>query len=95
LEGSKNRLLEYTATVGTRRAEMGDSLEAGRGETIHLAVRVAKADGTSVNVLQDGLLVSGNSFEWTSDGQRHWVRVVVLTAAGKTILLGNPIFINF
>jgi len=95
LEGSKNRLLECTATAGTRRAEMGDALEAGRGETIHLTVRVANADGSSLAVIQDGQLVSGNSFEWTSDGQRHWVRVVVRSAGGKPILLGNPIFINF
>jgi len=33
-------------------------------------------------------------FSWPSDGKRHWLRVDVRDAAGKLILLGNPIYLN-
>ncbi|WP_020653746.1 hypothetical protein [Massilia niastensis] len=32
--------------------------------------------------------------DWRSDGARHWLRADVRDAAGKLILLGNPIYLD-
>jgi hypothetical protein len=103
LEGSTNRLIEYTAVAAGHTADIGDALPAARGEPVHLTIHVANVAGATVELIEDGRLISkkeltegaDNSFDWTSDGARHWLRMVVRTAAGKPVLLGNPIFINF
>jgi hypothetical protein len=104
--GSGTRLLELDATAGSARAMMGDALAVPAGELARFTVHVAQAAGAAVEVLVDGersaLLaqpgVEGNEvrkeFAWRSDGARHWLRVDVRDAAGKLLLLGNPIYLN-
>ena len=42
------------------------------------------------------LLGSGDrTFDWKSDGQRHWLRAEVRNAANDLILVSNPIYINW
>ena len=112
LEGSTNRLLEYTAETARQKADMGDALEAKRDESIQLSVHVANVGGGSLELIEDGRPLAASefaekkigengansyhsSYHWTSDGARHWLRIVVRTPSGKPVLLGNPIFINF
>jgi hypothetical protein len=104
--GSGDRLLELSAQAGAAHAMMGDALTAPAGAVVRFGVHVAHAPGARVAVLVDGapaaLLAqaqvegedSNRSFEWRSDGKRHWLRVDVRDAQGKLILLGNPIYLN-
>jgi hypothetical protein len=108
LEGSTNRLLEYTASTAGHKADMGDTLDAKRGEAIHLSVHVEKVVGGLLDLIQDGQSLTSkefvvrtindsgtNSYDWISDGARHWLSIVVRTPPGKLVLIGNPIFVNY
>jgi hypothetical protein len=109
LEGSTNRLLEYTASTERHKADMGDTLDAKRGESIHLSVHVANVAGGLLELIQDGQSLTSKEFiertindsdtnsfyDWISDGARHWLRVAVRTPTGKLVLIGNPIFVNY
>lgn len=108
LEGSTNRLLEYSAATARHNADMGDALDAKRGEAIHLSVHVANVAGGQLELIQDGQPLPSkefmkrtihdngtNSYDWTCDGARHWLRVAVRTPSGKLVLIGNPIFMNY
>jgi hypothetical protein len=73
---------------------------------VRFDVHVAHAPGATIRVIQDAreaeLLrdarVEGDetarSFNWTSDGKRHWIRIEVRDASGHLMLLGNPIYLN-
>ena len=34
------------------------------------------------------------SFDWPSDGRRHWLRANVRGADGSLLIVGNPIYLN-
>jgi hypothetical protein len=105
-DGSPNRLLEFTAQLGGDRAMMGDALVAPAGRAVRFDVHVAHAPGATIHVIQDGRAAellrdagvegedAARSFNWTSDGKRHWIRVEVRGASGHLLLLGNPIYLN-
>jgi hypothetical protein len=108
LEGSTNRLLEYTASTTKHQAGMGDTLEAKLGESIHLSVHTANVAGGLLELIQDGQSLTSkefvertvsdgvaNSYDWISDGARHWLRIAVRATSGKLVLIGNPIFVNY
>jgi hypothetical protein len=104
--GSGQRVLEFSGRSGAQQAMMGDALMAPAGTAVRFAVRVVQAAGARIEVVMDGrpagLLAQpavdadevSRQFEWTSDGARHWLRIDVRDAAGKLILLGNPIYLN-
>lgn len=106
LRNVPGRMLELTATASGQRAMMGDALVVKKGDSARFSLRVAQAKGARVEVLFDGERSSllgrrevdaddvVREFSWPSDGKRHWVRVDVRDAAGKLILLGNPIYLN-
>jgi predicted metal-dependent phosphoesterase TrpH len=100
LEGSPDRMLEFNATAGTLKAEMGDLLDAAPGSEAVFSVRVAGVPDGRVEVIEDGKLLpdagnSRDSFSIHADGQRHWIRINVRSAKGKLLLVGNPIYLNF
>ncbi|MEO8115610.1 MAG: CehA/McbA family metallohydrolase, partial [Phenylobacterium sp.] len=103
--GSRDRLLEVTANSGTARAEMGDSLIAPEGASVHMTIHVTNATSGNLSIVGDGpkpklaaaALASAEetrSFDVTSDGRRHWLRVDVRGPDGRLWLLGNPIYFN-
>lgn len=106
LKNVPGRVLELTAAASGQRAMMGDALVVKKGDAARFSLRVAKAKGARIEVLLDGersaLLGQREvdadevvrKFSWPSDGKRHWLRVDVRDAAGKLILLGNPIYLN-
>lgn len=106
LKNVPGRVLELTATASGKRAMMGDALAVKPGDTARFTVRVAQAKGARIEVLFDGERSSllgqrevdadevVRTFFWPSDGKRHWVRIDVRDAAGKLILLGNPIYLD-
>jgi hypothetical protein len=106
VEGSRDRLLEFTASAGGRRARMGDALAAGKGAEVELDVHVMAMAGGHVEILADGkpltpaagLAVDGADRHlhaaWTSDGGPHWLRADAYDAGGKLLLVGNPVYVN-
>ncbi len=104
LQGSNDRLLECTASTLNQTAQMGDALQSRSGETVRLSIHTVYLAGDLVEMIQDGQpgttksISSADtvlSFDWPSDGGRHWLRFTVRTPEGQTVLLGNPIYINF
>jgi hypothetical protein len=104
--GSPDRLLELEADSGGAHAMMGDALAAPAGAAVRFKVRVAQAAGSTISLVLDGgtanLLAARKvdgadvtrSFDWTSDGKRHWLRAEVRDANGRLLLLGNPVYLN-
>lgn len=106
VEGTADRLLEFSARCAEAEAMMGGAIDAPAGVSVAFAVRVHHAGDTRVEVLVDGQPASllaepalttadeSRRFDWPSDGRRHWVRIDVRDREGKLMLIGNPIYIN-
>lgn len=106
VKGSRDRILEVTARAGGAQAQMGDILAAPAGTRVDLSVHVANVAGgrlslagpAAASVIGD-LGLSGADetrvLALTADGSRQWLRVDVRDQAGKLLLLGNPIYLNF
>jgi len=104
-QGSRDRLLEMTARVAGRSAQMGDRITAPKGEDLRIEVHVQGASGGKV-VLRtdpglapiDPLAISDNDarlqIALRADGARHWIRADVLSPDGGLWLLGNPIYMD-
>jgi hypothetical protein len=107
LEGTRDRLLDFTASLDGKLAGMGDALDAPAGSHVDLQVTVTAPPGSHVNLLADGKqmdIATGTTIDraaqqlhanWQSDGQRHWLRADVHGADGKLLLIGNPVYINY
>lgn len=110
IEGSTHRALELHAQAGAGQARveamMGGALAAPAGAAVEFSVRVAGAQGGRIDIIMDGAATpllaqrgidaddARRAFSWTSDGKPHWLRADVRDAAGKLILLGNPVYLN-
>jgi len=107
LTASKDRLLDVFAESGTRKAVMGQTLQADSGDVVEVASHVVACPGSRLRILVDGKQDSSVppleitaadqtlNARWRSDGQRHWFRADVVSSSGKLELLGNPIYVNF
>jgi predicted metal-dependent phosphoesterase TrpH len=105
LTGSKDRLLEVEATAPNATAHMGDAIAIKNGIDLELRVHVVNCANATVQTLLDGkpmgaplpLQGADQTIEthWASDGGRHWIRFTVNNGSEDTLLLGNPVFINF
>ncbi|HEY4939976.1 MAG TPA: CehA/McbA family metallohydrolase [Rhizomicrobium sp.] len=104
VDGSKDRLLEFTAHGG--RVTMGDTLKVRAHERITFTVHVAGVAGGTVGIVEDGQKIAPlasssiagadvhKTFSLTFDANRHWLRADVKDAKGRTVLVGNPIYVN-
>jgi hypothetical protein len=107
LTGSRDRMLDVTASDGTSTVHMGDTLAAANGAQLSFEVVAAGSAKGRVTFLEDGRELKAASppalssssqtvhFSWTSDGQRHWFRAEVIGPDEKLWLLGNPIYVNW
>jgi hypothetical protein len=107
IEGTPNRTLEFTANAGTATVSMGDSLTSPAGQQVHFTVRMLALENAHAEVIRDGdptTLIDASpattteetrSFDYLSDGKRHWLRVNIRSADGALLILGNPIYLNF
>jgi hypothetical protein len=106
VQGSRDRLLDLTATAGAQSAQMGDAIHAAAGQKLRFTVTAEAPAGALAQIILDGkpwqpgvdLSVHGKwaqSFDWPSDGRRHWLRANVRAADGSLLLVGNPIYINY
>lgn len=106
LTASKDRLLDFSAQVGTAKVTMGGDLRAKPGDTVNLSTHVLACAGSQLRILVDGQPVSSIPLavisspdqtltsQWHSDGHRHWLRADVISQSGKLELLGNPVYVN-
>lgn len=106
IQGSRDRLLEWHARSGEQQADMGGNLVVGAGAAVDFDAHVTHVADAHAVVFLDGkplpqgerTIDSANqrlAFRWTADGARHWMRIEVRDAAGKPLLIGNPIYIDF
>jgi hypothetical protein len=107
LTASHDKLLELDVRDGSSEARMGDSLAIRSGEVVKIELHVVACPQAAVHLLVDGkdrepsapMPAAGGDetlkTTWTSDGGRHWIRAEVRDSAGKLLLLGNPVYINF
>lgn len=107
LTGSKDRILDVSASSAGKTAAMGDTLDAPPGSPVAFSVHTAHVPGATVKVTEDGqpfptsptssLADSDQTtpFTWTSDGHRHWFRVDIEGPGQKLWLLGNPVYLNY
>jgi hypothetical protein len=104
-EGTRDRSMDVQASAGPKTAGMGDVLVVAAGASAHVVVLTSALAGQQVRVLDNGMAVdlvghdvvppNGKlTFDWTSDGKPHWLRVDVRSPEGKLLILGNPIYIN-
>jgi hypothetical protein len=107
LAGTRDRVLEVTASTGDASVHAGDELNAARGERVRFTLRVTAAQGGKIRWIEDGkeMPAAGDAaigsaeqefpLDWTSDGSRHWFRAEVTDGAGKLWLVGNPVYVNW
>lgn len=106
IEGSRDRLLEMSATSGGVTAEMGGVLTAPAGSSIAFTVRVMGVDGGRIEIVRDARVVEvgvgepirssdeTRNFNIVATDKSSWVRVNVRSADGRLLLVGNPIFLG-
>ena len=104
--GTRDRVLDISATVGSRSVHMGEALEVPRGSTVRFQGTVqGVAGGRVVPVINGRPLVTAKipefsgptdsfEFSWRGDGKRHWVRADVRDASGHLVLVGNPVYLS-
>ncbi|TBR36079.1 MULTISPECIES: CehA/McbA family metallohydrolase [Dyella] len=103
-DGTKDRVLEFTARTDSAQALMGDALAVPRGVTAELSLRATHAEGGCWLLIVDGKPLAApapltqddetHNVRWTSDGKRHWIRAEVRSADGRPLLIGNPVYVN-
>jgi hypothetical protein len=106
-EGTRNRLLEYSAAADGRSAAMGDTLLLKGGNSIHIAVHVKGVNGAHILVIADGVKqpvgqgspIDGDdtqlSLDWDVSKVRKWIRLDICSADGHRLLIGNPIYLHW
>lgn len=105
VDGTRDRLLDLTASAGGREAAMGGDLPVRKGVSARFTATVSGVAQGRLVVIVDGREdarlgreIAGNgkplTFAWTGDGRRHWIRADVRDAQGRLLLVGNPIYIR-
>ena len=107
IEGTQDRTLEFSANAGTTTASMGDSLASPTGQQVRFTIRMLGLENAHLEIIRDGGLTTlvdaspiktteeMRSFDYVSDGKRHWLRVNIRSAEGSLLILGNSIYLNF
>jgi len=105
-QGSRDRFMDFVASVGNRSAEMGDTLAAPAGSVVHVTMHATAVGNGRAEIIVDGQAFQPKndmaihdatqalSFDWPSDGKRHWIRANVRGADGALLLVGNPVYLN-
>lgn len=101
--GSRDRKLELSATHKESTVTMGGRLSVPAKQSVTFTARIEQMTGGTVEIIRDGKTTRRTgipaakhswSFDETSDGKPHWIRIDVRDADGKLALLGNPIYLN-
>lgn len=106
MSGELGHEFSLEARSGAQAGIVGDDFMLARGATLTMTLHLGGLQGYAVKGFVDGQSdaalsqsqVAGNdarrSFQWTSDGKRHWIRFEVLDCQ-KRVLFSNPVYINF
>ncbi|MGA0606490.1 CehA/McbA family metallohydrolase [Phenylobacterium sp. VNQ135] len=105
VEGTRDRLLDVTATLGGQTAHMGDVLKLKAGDIARIEVKTAGLAGGHMTFAGPGkgLMRTDNPpfkdgetrvLELRADGAKGWLRVDVRGPDGKLWILGNPIYLE-
>lgn len=106
-EGSRDRAIEFTAASAITTASMGDNLRVPSGQKIHFELKMTALVSDHPEIILDGqptTLLSASpaeqnqetrTFDYQSDGKRHWLRVNIRSQSGAMLIVGNPIYLNF
>ena len=106
-EGTRDRVVELEAKIGSHTASMGDSIKAPPGQRVDFTVRMIALQGAYPEIIQDGKSTTlidkstfskpdeTRSFDYVSDGKKHWFRLNVRSINGSLLIVGNPIYLNF
>lgn len=106
VQGSRDRLFDMIASAGSQSAGMGDSLSAPAASLVRVSLRATALGNAHAEIIVDGRSFQPKeslaihaaqqelSFDWPSDGKRHWLRVNVRGADGALLIVGNPVYIN-
>lgn len=104
VEGTRDRLLDLSASAGDQHAEMGQTLRARPGEEVRFDVALKGLPGGTVQLVIDGAAEPAyrTAFDadhpvaiapWRADGRAHWMRADVRDAQGRLVLIGNPVYV--
>jgi hypothetical protein len=97
-DGTRDRLLDLSASSGEASAVMGGLLAAPAGKQVRFIAAVAGLPGARLELVEDGKALAVPAslvVDWTSDGARHWFRLNGRSADGRLVLIGNPIYVNW
>jgi hypothetical protein len=106
-QGSKDRIIEFTAKTDAGTASMGDELQSPAGQQVHFTLKMTALaadhpelilDGQPSNLLDASPIKQNEetkSFDYQSDGKRHWLRVNIRSQSEALLIVGNPIYLNF
>ncbi|ADG10295.1 phosphotransferase [Caulobacter segnis] len=99
LEGTRDRMLDLSASVDGVSAVMGGVLEARPGQTISFVATITGVDRAGLELIQDGLPIhppvsATGQFEIQMGRRQTWVRINVRDAQGRLLLIGNPIYLS-
>ena len=99
LDGTRDRLLDLSATAGERGALMGGVLAAKPGETVTFTATLAGVDLKGLEIVRDGAPIAAalspaGKFTINMGARASWVRVNARDAAGRLLLIGNPIYLT-
>lgn len=102
IDGTRDRLLDLSASTGRDRATMGQTLRVRAGEAVNFSVDVKGVAGGAIQLVIDGGLPpayrieigrEGSIAPWRSDGSAHWIRADVRDDHGRLILVSNPVYV--
>lgn len=102
IDGDSDRFLDMSAQAGDVTVPMGGAFKARPGQAVRVNVQARGAAGGQLEMIVDGAVVPDLArpiatndaevrLDWTV-GRSGWLRVNVRDAAGRLILVGNPIF---
>ena len=86
---------------------MGDELKSPSGQTIAFTLDTRNASATTPRLYIDGKPITTTpplrldkttgscTYQWKSDGKRHWIRAELINPHGEILTLTNPIYINW
>jgi len=98
LDGTRDRMLDLTATTGGRKAVMGETLAVKAGETVTFTAVVSNLDVAGLEVIRDGAKAAvsispAGEFSIRAGQDASWVRVNSRDPAGRLLVIGNPIYL--
>lgn len=104
VDGTRDRLLDLSASAGDQHADMGQTLRLRAGEDVRFAVELKGVPGGAVQLVIDGHAEPAYraAFDashpiatapWRSDGHAHWIRAEIRDSQARLLLIGNPIYI--